>query len=69
MKIFTEYNFEDNDVDLISVLIKYMKSIYNQKLIDILIHLENNNILSTRLDSEFRNDFFDNIYEELTPLF
>ena len=65
MKIFTEYNFEDNDVDFISVLIKYMKSIYNQKLIDILIHLENNNILSTRLDSEFRNDFFDNIYEEL----
>ena len=65
MKIFTEYNFEDNDVDFISVLIKYMKSIYSQKLIDILIHLENNNILSTKLDSEFRNDFFDNIYEEL----
>ena len=65
MNIFTEYNFEDNDVDFISVLIKYMKSIYNQKLVDILIHLENNNIFSTKLDSEFRNDFFDNIYEEL----
>ena len=65
MKCFTEYNFEDNDVDFISMLIKYMKSIYNQKLVDILIHLEKNNILSTKLNNEFRNDFFDNIYEEL----
>ena len=65
LKIFTEYNFEDNDSDFISVLIKYMKSIYNQNLIDILIHLEKNNILSTKLNPEFNNNFFDKIYDEL----
>jgi len=49
MKIFTDYNFEDNDVDLISVIIKYLKSIYNIQLINTLIQLEKYNILSTML--------------------
>ena len=49
IKIFTEYNFESNDVDLISVIIKFMKSIYNTELINTLIQLEKNNVLSTKL--------------------
>ncbi len=40
LKIFTEYNFEENDVDLISVIIKQMKSIYNKELTNALIQLE-----------------------------
>ena len=40
LKIFTEFNFEDYDVDLISVLIKQMKSIYNKELTNALIQLE-----------------------------
>lgn len=42
MKVFTDYNFEDDNIDFISILIKYMKSIYNIKLIDIVILLEQN---------------------------
>ena len=42
MKVSTDYNFEDDNVDFISILIKYMKSIYNIKLIDIVILLEQN---------------------------
>ena len=40
LKIFTEFNFEDYEVDLISVLIKQMKSIYNKELTNALIQLE-----------------------------
>ena len=66
MKIFTDYNFEDNDVDLISVIIKYLKSIYNMQLINTLIQLEKYNILSTMLlnENEMNNEFFEKIYLE-----
>ena len=47
MKIFTDYNFEDNDFDLISVIL-YLKSIYNMELFNTLIQLEKYNILSTK---------------------
>ena len=65
-KIFTDYNFEENDVDFISVISKYMKSLYNNIFIDSIIHLEEENILSTRLlgEKEMNNDFFNIIYEK-----
>ena len=65
-KMFKEYQFEGNDVDFISALIKYMKSIYNNVLIDTLIQFEKENILSTKLlcSSEMRNDYFNKIYEK-----
>ncbi len=70
-KIFTEYNFESNDVDLISVLIKFMKSIYNTELINSLIQLEKNNILSTKLlnDEEMKNEYFDKMYDDFINKF
>ena len=66
IKIFTEYNFESNDVDLISVIIKFMKSIYNTELINTLIQLEKNNVLSTKLlnVAEMNNKYFDKIYDD-----
>ena len=66
LKIFIEYNFEDNDVDLITVIIKQMKSIYNKELTNTLIQLEKNNILSTKLlsEKEMKNEIFDKIYED-----
>ena len=66
MKIFTDYNFEDNDLDLVSVIIKYLKSIYNRELINTLIQLEKYNILSTKLlnQNEMNNEFFEKIYQE-----
>ncbi|KAL6600844.1 hypothetical protein U3516DRAFT_761583 [Neocallimastix sp. 'constans'] len=33
MKIFNEYNFDESEVDFISIIIKHMKSIYNDALI------------------------------------
>jgi len=66
MEIYSNYNFEDTDVDFISVLVKYMKSIFNEKLIYTLIELEKYNILSTKLlcSEEMKNEIVDNIYEE-----
>ena len=66
MEIYTNYNFEDTDVDFISVLVKYMKSIFNEKLIYALIELEKYNILSTKLlcSEEMKNEIVDNIYDD-----
>ena len=66
MEIYTNYNFEDTDVDFISELVKYMKTIFNEKLTDTLIGLEKYNILSTKLlcSEEMKNEIVDNIYEE-----
>ena len=65
LNFFNEYNFEQSDVDFISTFIKYIKSIYNRKLIDTLIQLERNNLLSTQLMSplEMKNEYFDKIIE------
>jgi len=64
--VFKNYNFEENDIDFISVLIKYLKSIYKTGLINSLIQLEKLNIISTKLlmEDELDNDFFENIYKE-----
>jgi len=37
MKIFNEYNFDESEVDFISIIIKHMKSIYNDALISTII--------------------------------
>ena len=65
IKVFTECYIEE-EVDFISILIKYMKTIYNNNLIDIIINLEKNSILSTKLlnPDEMKNEFIDTIYEE-----
>ena len=64
--ISRDYNFEENDVDFISALIKYMKSLYNSILTDTLIQFEKENILSTKLlcSPEMRNKYFNDIYEK-----
>jgi len=71
MTIFTEYNFEDNDVDFISVIIKNLKSIYNVGLIRTLVQLEKYNILSTKLlnKNDDQNDLFEEIYNEYINTF
>ncbi len=48
MILFIYYNFDDNDVDLISVIIKYMKFIYKKELINTIIQFENFNISATK---------------------
>ena len=63
MNIFSKYDFEDNDVDLISVIIKYMKSIYNTELIKTIVQFEENHILSTKLIN-FNEEIFKKIYED-----
>eukprot|EP00833_Pecoramyces_ruminatium_P001485 jgi/Orpsp1_1/1175517/evm.model.c7180000054188.1 len=64
--IYKNYNFDENDQDFISIIIKYMKQIYNNILIKTLIQFENNNIISTILlnesDEEMKTDYFKNIY-------
>ena len=64
LNVFSKYDFENNDVDFISIIIKYMKSIYNMELINNLIIFEKNNILWTKLlcSDEFKNDYFEKIY-------
>ena len=66
INVFNDYNFEEDDVDFLSILIKYMKSIFNTNLIDIVILLEKNNIFSTKLlnSEEMKIDFFERIFEE-----
>ncbi len=48
MILFIYYNFDDNYVDLISVIIKYMKFIYKKELINTIIQFENFNISATK---------------------
>ncbi|OUM67355.1 hypothetical protein PIROE2DRAFT_58828 [Piromyces sp. E2] len=71
MKIFTEYNFDDDDVDFITVVIKYLKSIYSEALISTLIQFERYNILSTKMTEKkiMKNEFFDNIYNSFIDKF
>jgi len=71
MDIFTKYNFEEDDVDFISVIIKYMKSIHRDALITTLVQFEEKNIISTKLLSEIKieNTFVDDIYNECISKF
>jgi len=73
MKIFTDYTFEDNDIDFISIISKYLKSIYNESLIRTLIQFEEYNILSTKLlndlDEHTNDELFDNIYQDFIDRF
>ncbi|OUM60841.1 hypothetical protein PIROE2DRAFT_13322 [Piromyces sp. E2] len=71
MEVFDNYNFENRDVDFISVLIKYMKSIYKNGLISTLIQIEQEKILSTKLlmEKEFNHKFFDTIYQKIIQKF
>jgi len=71
MKIFTEYNFDDDDVDFISIVIKYLKTIYSEALISTLIQFEQYNILSTKMNEKkiMKNDFFQNIYNNIIDKF
>ena len=48
-KVFRENKFEENDVDFISIIVKYMKYIYKHSLIKILLQLQQNNIISTKI--------------------
>ncbi|KAL6625999.1 hypothetical protein U3516DRAFT_777123 [Neocallimastix sp. 'constans'] len=49
MKILSEYRFDENEVDFISIIIKYMKSIYNDTLICTIIQFAKLNILSSKI--------------------
>ncbi|ORX57745.1 hypothetical protein BCR36DRAFT_318513 [Piromyces finnis] len=71
MKIFSEYNFDDDDVDFISIIIKYLKTIYSEALISTLIQFENHNILSTKMTEKrvMKNEFFNKIYENFIENF
>ena len=72
MKVFTEYNFEENDVDFISVIIKYMKSVYNNALISTIIQFEKQHILSTKMLNERNNinhPMFDKVYYDCISQF
>ncbi|ORX42166.1 hypothetical protein BCR36DRAFT_465744, partial [Piromyces finnis] len=66
MEVFEKYNFEENDIDFISVLIKHMKNIYKNAIICSLIQLENLNIFSTLLSTNkcMKNKYFGKIYQE-----
>ena len=66
LQFFKKYNFEENDVDFISALIKYMKSVYNNIIIDTLIQFEKENILSTKLlcSNEMKNEYINKIYKD-----
>jgi len=60
MKIFNEYNFDESEVDFISIIIKYMKSIYNDALICTIIQFAKLNILSSKI--LYENKAFNAIY-------
>jgi len=64
-KVFYDYSFEDNDVDFISIIIKYLKNIYLNILITTLIQFEEYNIFSTKLMNEeiLNNEYFEEIYQ------
>jgi len=66
MEIFKKYNFEENDIDFTSVLIKHMKSIFKNALVGSLIQMENLNIFSTLLlnDKYMENKFFEKVYQD-----
>ena len=65
-KIITDYNFEDNDVDFISVLCKKLKSLYSDIFIQAIIQIENENVLSTKLlgDKEMDIEIINNIFDK-----
>ena len=72
-KIFSDYSFEENDVDFISVIIKYIKSLYNEALTNTIIQFEKNNILSTILlnkeNDVFNDKYFLSIYQDCIDKF
>jgi len=49
IKILSEYRFDESEVDFISIIIKYMKSIYNDALICTIIQFAKLNILSSKI--------------------
>eukprot|EP00833_Pecoramyces_ruminatium_P004169 jgi/Orpsp1_1/1178201/evm.model.c7180000064404.1 len=66
MKVFKEYNFEEDDIDFISIIIKNMKIIYNDLLVSTIIQFEEKNIISS-LKYSYENDnnnvYFECIYQ------
>jgi len=71
LKIYSDYIFEDDDVDFISIIIKYVKSVYNEALINTLIQLEENHVLSTILleTDDFKIEYFKTIYHQFISKF
>jgi len=71
MKIFSNNNFEMNDIDFISIISKYLKSIYNEGLIRTLVQFEEYNILSTMFlnEKEGENENFKDIYQDYIDKF
>eukprot|EP00833_Pecoramyces_ruminatium_P007874 jgi/Orpsp1_1/1181906/evm.model.c7180000079088.1 len=66
MKIFKEYNFEEDDIDFISIIIKNIKSIYNDILVSTIIQFEEQNIISSSkysYENDINNDYFDSFYQ------
>ena len=77
MEVFTNYNFEENDCDFISILVKYMKKIYKNALVSSIIQLEKYNLLTCILlnnynNKKYFNNLSNNIFKKLlrtnTPL-
>jgi len=68
-KIFTHYNFEENDVDFITIIIKNMKTLYNDALKSTLIQFEQNHIISTKMFSELNNNYIESIYQTMINSF
>eukprot|EP00833_Pecoramyces_ruminatium_P015847 jgi/Orpsp1_1/1189879/evm.model.d7180000075169.1 len=65
MKIFKEYNFEEDDIDFITIIIKNMKIIYNDLLVSTIIQFEERNIISSKYtcENDIDNEYFDSIYQ------
>ncbi|OUM66214.1 hypothetical protein PIROE2DRAFT_59532 [Piromyces sp. E2] len=68
IKIYSDHNFVDDDIDFISILIKYMKKIYNDALITTIMQLEKYQILSTKvllMEDELKlNNDIEKIYHQ-----
>jgi len=63
-KIFYHYNFEENDVDFVSIIVKYIKSLYNDALISTIIQFEQKQIISAKMLSDLKDDeFTEKIYQ------
>ncbi|ORX43501.1 hypothetical protein BCR36DRAFT_303664, partial [Piromyces finnis] len=65
LRVFTEYEFENNESDFISVIIKYMNIIYKNVIKYIIIHLEKQSIFASKIfgEEKLAHLCFDNIYE------
>ncbi|OUM66041.1 hypothetical protein PIROE2DRAFT_6839 [Piromyces sp. E2] len=65
--IYFKYEFEENDIDFITIIKKYVKQNFNNLIIETLIQFEEHNIFSTKLlninKEEMNNENIDMIYK------